>query len=296
MSEGRATQPPVLGSLQGLGALFHENRLPMWIHDGSTLRILVANRAARSAYQWDDDTLTGLTIDDVKPRGIVSAQEFWSDSGPVWVVTELDGAEQAQQEAEHDRVLDELLEAQEQLRGSIAERLHDGPVQTLTALSLRLGLLKRAVDASLEPKVTEIERLAVDALASLRSEMNRQRGHGEIATDLRGAIASTVRWLGLEDRYDVEATGDEPSGRIGAMLYRIAQDLLASSPADPGSGSPRTIRVHVSRVAARLTVEVADGVVLSERLAAWAVALGGGVDYVQQDGRTSVVVTVPVSP
>jgi len=294
VSDERATHPPFIGALDGLGALFHDNRLPMWIHDGPSLKVLMANRTARVAYGWDDAALAALTIDDVKPRGTVSAQEFWSDSGPVWVVTELDGAERAEQEAEHDRVLHELLEAQEQLRGSIAERLHDRPVQTMTALSLRLGLLKRAVDPSLEPKVTEIERLAVDVLGSLRSEMNRQRSHGEISTDLRGAISSTVRWLGLDDRYDVRATGDEPSGRVGAMLYRIAQDLLASSPVGGDDDGIRTINVHVTRLTARLTVEVANGVELSERLAAWAVALGGGVDYLVQKDRTVVVVTVPV--
>jgi signal transduction histidine kinase len=284
---------PDLGDLSALGGLFHDSRLPMWIHDGASLQVLAVNRAARSAYGWDDDVVARLTIDDVHPRGAVSAQEFRSGERSVWVVTELDGAERLAQDAEHDRVLHELIEVQERLRSNIAERLHDGPVQTLTAVSLRIGLLKRSVDPALEPKVAEAERLVVDALGSLRREMNEHRSPGEIASDLRGAIASTLRWFGLDDRYRIETMGADPGGWIAALLYRVAQDLLAASRHEPPDTGVRTIVIHVMPVGTRLSVPVAEGVRLGERLVAWATAMGGTIERVERDGTTSVVVTIP---
>src|SRR4029077_18308294 len=62
-------------------------------------------------------------------------------------------------EQQRDRSVHRLLELQEHLHNDIAERLHDGPVQTLTAASLRIGLLRRTASETLEPKLAEIERL-----------------------------------------------------------------------------------------------------------------------------------------
>lgn len=293
MTEGRPTERPVLDDVAALGPLFEHNHLPMWVQDGDGLRLLAANAAARHAYGWDDTSLDAAGPDDIRPHGIVTAQEFARpDGGSVWVVTELDGLSRGSRDDEHDRLLTELVAVQEQVRSNIAERLHDGPVQTLTAVSLRLGLLRRAVDPALEPKLAEAERLVVDSLASLRAEMNAHRSHGDVAGDLQGAISSTLRWLDLDEHVVVACSGAEPTGTVAALLYRVTQDLLASGGAAirETATAPATIRVDVGDDEARLSVPVGPDVELVPRLVTWLSAMGGSVRH---DG-TVVVVTVPV--
>lgn len=53
----------------------------------------------------------------------------------------------------------------------LADRLHDGPIQVLTAVNMRLGMLRRRVDPALASQLLEVEQMVGMALADLRTEL-----------------------------------------------------------------------------------------------------------------------------
>lgn len=69
-------------------------------------------------------------------------------------------------------------EHRDQLR-QLADRLHDGPIQVLTAVNMRLGMLRRRVDPGMASQISEIEQMVGLALSDLRSELEALLGPGE---------------------------------------------------------------------------------------------------------------------
>ena len=58
----------------------------------------------------------------------------------------------------------------------LADRLHDGPIQVLTAVNMRLGMLRRRVDPGMASQLLEIEQMVGMALADLRTELESLLG------------------------------------------------------------------------------------------------------------------------
>lgn len=331
MSEPDVGDLPALQDLDALGMLFETSPMAMWVYDVETLRILRANSTAQRIYGWDAEEFTRLTIIDLRPAEdvdrlmnvtrLAARNDTSSFLAGLWIHRLRDGSERqvditsqgllvgdrparlvvvrdesarVAAEVERDRTMHELVEVQEHLRSSIATRLHDGPVQTLTAASLRLGLARRVADPALQGQLAEAERLVIDALAALRQEMNEHRAPTEISPHLAGAVESLLGWLGLEQHYVVECSGDEPPGSIGALLYRVAQDLLATAQRDPVPAERRRIEIGVTRFGAHITVPVSAGVTLGDRSSAWTLAMDGTVERIGGDEAGSIIVTVPV--
>lgn len=63
----------------------------------------------------------------------------------------------------------DLLRAQDEDRQRLATGLHDGAVQALAAVALRIGLLRRNLtDRALIEQCEELEAIVADAIADLR--------------------------------------------------------------------------------------------------------------------------------
>lgn len=198
-------------------------------------------------------------------------------------------------EQQRDRSVHRLLDLQEHLHNEIAERLHDGPVQILTAASLRIGMMRRAVDPSLEPKLAEIERLVIDALHALRREMDDQRAPLDIASDFAGSIRSVLTRFGLQDHYVVRARGPEPPASIASLLYRVVMDVLSTSPLGSDVDDPWVIDLLVGGSEASVQIPVAAGSDAADHLAEWTGAMGGVVEREVSDGceRLRMVIRIP---
>jgi signal transduction histidine kinase len=141
-----------------------------------------------------------------------------------------------------------LLTAQEEERRWIAADVHDGPVQTLVALGIRLELLaRRLADPEERAEMERIRATLADALTGLRTLMVELR---PVALD-RDGLEAALR----EHHARMEANGgpavalvadlrSEPPAEAQAILFRIAQEALAN--------------VHKHAAASQVTVTLAD--------------------------------------
>lgn len=189
----------------------------------------------------------------------------------------IDQSERIQAELERDRAVHRLIELQELLHNDIAERLHDGPVQTLTAASLRIGMLRRGCPKAIADELGIVEALTIDALQGLRREMEDQRAPREIANDFAGLIRSLLARFGLHGHYVVRAIGGEPSHSVGSTLYRVAQRVLATSTLSADVDDPWIIDIEITPTESIMRFPVAFGSGLTPDLIDWTLALQGSV-------------------
>jgi len=147
-----------------------------------------------------------------------------------------------------------LVEAE---RRRISVRLHDDPVQVLSALTMRLQLLAQAPGD--DPELLEAAgRGAQSALASLRALMAELGPGGLDRVPLAEAVAFWARHR-LGDRAEVECDAvlaSEPPEPQRALLFRIAQTALAELPA---AVAQARITLRDGDGGVRLTVDLEAG-------------------------------------
>jgi signal transduction histidine kinase len=141
-----------------------------------------------------------------------------------------------------------LVTAQEEERRRIAADVHDGPVQALVALGIRLDLLaRRLADPEARAEMERLRTTASETLTGLRTLMLDLRPP---ALD-RDGLEAALR----EYQTRMEATGGpavaliadlrtQPPAELGVVLFRIAQEALAN------------VRRHAA--ASEVTVTLAD--------------------------------------
>ena len=183
--------------------------------------------------------------------------------GPVEIVelgTSFDAmADEIQHRLENQqRLLDQLEEASEAERQTIAAGIHDETLQNLSAVGIRLQLLRRGAD---ERQQAELDRTSVmlDATAA------QLRG---LLFDLRPpefdriGLAATLRET-LEVRLGAELDGWSVTGEPGPdvpdqaqiLLYRIAQQALANIREHAGA---HRVDIRFATVGSVVTMEVSD--------------------------------------
>ncbi|HWM93970.1 MAG TPA: two-component regulator propeller domain-containing protein [Thermoanaerobaculia bacterium] len=141
-----------------------------------------------------------------------------------------------------------LFEARERERLRLARELHDGPVQDLHGLRLRLS----ARGDALEGEVAEMRRVSGE-LRGLCSELRPP--HGDLATALR-AHALRLGELHPEPRIDLELMrgGESLPEHVWIALFRIAQEAIANAVQHAQAQRIR-VRLDVDAESARLEVE-----------------------------------------
>jgi PAS domain S-box-containing protein len=152
------------------------------------------------------------------------------------------------------RLLAKLVRAQEEERQRIAGDIHDDTVQVLTALALRLDMLRRRLDdpAALA-EIAEAERTARLAITRLRHLMFELRPP---ALDRDGLVSALLMHLEqVKHDYGIDFALEnrlvcEPQEETRALVYRIAQEAVVNA----------AKHAQASRVDVRLAEE--DGVVL----------------------------------
>jgi len=126
-----------------------------------------------------------------------------------------------------------VLRAQEEERRRVARDLHDEVNQALTAILLRLEALSHDTPPELTAEVTELKRLASQAMDEL---LNLARQLRPTALDDHGllpAIEAHVRSFGERAGIDAcfEASGDasELDEEKQTVIYRVAQEALTNA-------------------------------------------------------------------
>jgi signal transduction histidine kinase len=130
------------------------------------------------------------------------------------------------------RLLVDVVQVQERERERIAEDIHDDTIQTMTAVSLRLGLLREQVADEAADEVGALEHLVQEGISGLRHltfarhpPALEQEG---LAPALRSMLEHMSRQAGADFRF-VNRLGVEPPADARVQAYRIAQEALANA-------------------------------------------------------------------
>jgi PAS domain S-box-containing protein len=131
------------------------------------------------------------------------------------------------------RELTQLLEtAQEEERRRIAADIHDDPIQVMSAVDMRLQLLRERperIDAHEIAELAEDLRTAIDRLRNLLFELR------PVALDLEGlapAISMYLEHSAKETGWSwglIDELPDEPPEESRVAFYRIAQEAIANA-------------------------------------------------------------------
>jgi signal transduction histidine kinase len=152
--------------------------------------------------------------------------------------------------------VDALVEIHEQESAALAGRLHDGPVQVLTAASLRLQTA--AHFGELTPSVAdEVAAGIADAAADLRSEMTGLVAWAVTEGDLEEAahryVLQACASAGVHPR--VELTGLRPlAPRHSAIAFRVLQEAIDNALRHSGTSE---LDIHIV-CDDKLTLDIAD--------------------------------------
>ena len=203
-----------------------------------------------------------------------------------------------------------LAEGREAERLSLARDLHDGPLQDLQSLQMRLTLLARAdaAPADLTDAAADVQRVAGELRRTSEALRPPALGPFGLAAALRTAAARLADAApGVDIDADLDDDGQMLPEAVRLALFRVAQEAMTNA---VRHGRPRrvavTLRVHPGSVV--LTVEddgagfeapadpqtpVRPGHYGLVGMAERAEAIGGALTLASRPGATRVRLAVP---
>ncbi len=163
-------------------------------------------------------------------------------------------------DAERRRLVTHLVRAQEEERARIAADIHDDPLQKLTAVGMRLAMLRREVGDGSREDVAQLEEtvgLTIESLRHLLFEvhppvLDREglaaalRQYLREAAEVAEVVGLSSNVVGLSSTVD-DLMSAEPPQTTRAICYRIAQEALAN------------VRKHARATEVRVVLESRDG-------------------------------------
>ena len=156
-------------------------------------------------------------------------------------------------------LLRRLVGAEEEQRRRLAGDLHDDPVQVLTALVLRLGLLHESIDDEQGHELlVNAERTARNAITRLRHlifELSPPAFERDgLTAALRLLLDDLSESTGAEVTLDDRLTG-EPPDELRSIIYRIAQEALTNVRKHAGA---QAVNVSIASEGRSVLVRVED--------------------------------------
>ena len=145
--------------------------------------------------------------------------------------------EEVQSQSEHLRTMSlRLAEVEDAERQRIAMELHDQAGESLTALGINLGIIRKLLG---DTEQVKLQQYVDDSLVLVDQTTERIR---DLLSELRppmlddGGLMTTLRWYGeqFSERTGIEVvvSGDEPAPRLPARteiaLFRIATEALTN--------------------------------------------------------------------
>jgi signal transduction histidine kinase len=185
------------------------------------------------------------------------------ESKPAILSVVLDITERVRAEERLRELTRRLVVAQEEERKRIAQELHDELGQALTAISLDLGGIEKALPPESPP---EIRARLIDA-RSLADEVDERIS--ELALDLRPSLLDdlgllpTLQWylnrysqrLGIEVAMDFKGLESRLPDEVETTLYRVIQEALTNIARHAQAG---TVRLSLERSATAVAVTIQD--------------------------------------
>ena len=134
--------------------------------------------------------------------------------------------------ADRELLVRQLVAAQEAERARIASEVHDDSLQVITAVSIRLQLLRQKVDPSLAPTVETLLANVQDASDRLRNLLFDLRPSALDNADLAAAIRAYLDHVSRDALPIWTVTSSlvsEPAPEARLVLFRIAQEALSNA-------------------------------------------------------------------
>lgn len=140
--------------------------------------------------------------------------------------------EQSVREHERAKLLRRSVEATEEERRRVARDLHDGPIQAMTAIALKLDLLGRRREREQREPLPLLEEIRSDIAAeivSLRQVMSDLRPQvldRGLPVALTDCAQTVLKGSGIECSVRVTLNGDHIAQEIESAVYRVTRESL----------------------------------------------------------------------
>ncbi|MGE0727127.1 MAG: GAF domain-containing protein [Acidimicrobiia bacterium] len=249
-------------------SLFRHHPHPLFVYDLDSLELLAVNDALLAAFRYDDpaaligrpalqlfdppapplpgshpdaDRLTDAHLLRLRRNDgscFIAACTAHSAEGfagrHTRVVACIDQTARIEAEEDRRRLEHRMVDIAERERRTLAEDLHDGPVQSLSAAAMWLTALRRSAERD-EPvdgaRLAAVEGIVIETIDGLRGTMMRLYpptfDQLSLAEAIRDAIAESPLLSELD--VDVEDNLRRPlDGPIKAALYRVVLEALAN--------------------------------------------------------------------
>ena len=159
---------------------------------------------------------------------------------------------------ERERLLQRAIDSSDRERRRIAGDLHDGPVQELAGLSMRLSASAEQVgDAGAATTLRDSASAVRGSVRTLRSAVVGVYPPNLQQVGLAASLSDLVARLGAEG-VDAEVEIDADAGfgpEVDALLYRACQEAVRNVQEHAGA---RSVRVTVRRAGDDAVLEVVD--------------------------------------
>lgn len=158
-------------------------------------------------------------------------------------------------------------------RAAVADFLHDGPVQDLTAAMLSLEILGRLVPGDAQPYLDQIRRHVTAATQPIRRLMDQARPDAQAGSSLDGQVRRRTGWLPFTPvtvRELAAPAGPGPDPAAVTDVVELALHVLAGSA--PPARADIELQPAEQAVEIRLTITPLDGATVRAEAAAAAAA------------------------
>jgi len=261
--------------------LFDSNPQPLWVHDPTSQRILIANAAAVRHYGYTHEAFTQLTLADLEAggaprgederRGLDDGEHRHRTHDGAVIAVELHSAPIefegrtarlvfADDVTDRNRLRGALLEAGDRAGRELGQELHDGLGQELVALTLLARSERRAGAADGESKLELIESVAMRALESCRNVARGLSALAETGGDLQGALERLPRRFQHDGPPRIRVSIQDAAELTLPVstrdhIFRIAQEALTNAVKHAGAQS---IDISCEIGADKVTLRVRD--------------------------------------
>jgi len=179
----------------------------------------------------------------------------------LWAVYQLRVRALERRQAEIRGLNDQLIKAQEAERMRIAGELHDGVLQQITSLTLRLGKVRRQVspDSEATTTVSDLQQQLIKIGTDIRHLSHEL--HPALLQEAGLPVAlcayceefSTIR--GLPVSCETDESVKQLSAGAALCIYRIAQEALGNA---AKHAQPKKVEVRLTRSNGRVCLSVSD--------------------------------------
>ncbi len=173
-------------------------------------------------------------------------------------------------------------------RSSLAQAVHKGPHQLLTALLLRLGQMRNGASSEEMKEIHLLVEEIASGLQSLSTELSPPSGSGSLAPRISSLAMLLQRHLGMRVSTSGAHGGSYPQSVEHAALCALQEVLLEAWQA---KCLEATVSIHESKTQLRIIVEIEEflGALIEDSVASPGFRAANGQVTCEMEARTTTI-------